>query len=64
MAGDIHNVPRREPSPIQLDELLAKVEDELIARALAQAKGSKTKAAELLGITRARLHRKLGEEST
>lgn len=62
LAADIHQVPRREESPINLDELLAQIEDELIHRALARAKGNKTKAAELLGITRARLHRKLGEE--
>ncbi len=62
LTADTRNVPRREESPINLDELLAKVEDELIQRALLRAKGNKTKAAELLGITRARLHRKLGED--
>jgi DNA-binding NtrC family response regulator len=61
LVADVRNVPRREESPVNLDELLARVEDEMIARALQRAKGNKTKAAELLGITRARLHRKLGE---
>lgn len=60
--ADVHNVPRPEDPPINLDELLARVEDEMIARAMQRAKGNKTKAAELLGITRARLHRKLGED--
>jgi DNA-binding NtrC family response regulator len=62
LTADTHNIPRIEESPINLDELLAQIEDELIQRALARAKGNKTKAAELLGITRARLHRKLGED--
>jgi DNA-binding NtrC family response regulator len=62
LTADIHNVPRPADPPIQLDEILAKVEDALIQRALLRAKGNKTKAAEFLGITRARLHRKLGED--
>ncbi len=53
--------PRAEDETIVLDELLAQVEAELIGRAMRRAKGNKTKAAQLLGITRARLHRRLAE---
>jgi DNA-binding NtrC family response regulator len=42
-----------------LDELLAKIEREAIERALAQANRNKTEAAELLGMTRPRLYRRL-----
>ncbi|TWT31952.1 AAA-type ATPase lid domain-containing protein [Blastopirellula retiformator] len=45
--------------PIELDAFLAGVEEELIRRALEQTKGNKSKAAELLGVSRARLHRRL-----
>ncbi len=51
--------PRRGPETIQLDSLLAEVEKELLERALRQAKGNKTKAARLLGVTRARVIRRL-----
>lgn len=51
--------PSRVPEPIQLDELLAGVEREVLQRALAASKGNKTKAASLLGIHRARLIRRL-----
>ena len=57
----------REPKPsqaIDLDKFLATVEQELIDRALAEAKGNKTRAAKLLGITRARLHRRLEQRSS
>lgn len=50
--------PRDEP-PIQLDEFLANIEKELLARALARTRGNKSKAAELLGLTRQRLLRRL-----
>jgi transcriptional regulator of acetoin/glycerol metabolism len=49
---------RLEPS-IVLDEFLCRIERELVVRALAQAKGNKTKAAKLLGMTRPRLYRRL-----
>jgi Bacterial regulatory protein, Fis family len=42
-----------------LDELLAEIETEAIHRALSQAKGNKTEAAELLGMTRPRLYRRM-----
>lgn len=51
--------PRREPEKIVLDELLARVEREAIERALARAKGNKSGAAALLGMTRPRLYRRL-----
>lgn len=44
---------------IVLDEFLAEFEAELLRRALLQAKGNKAKAARLLGISRARLHRRI-----
>jgi transcriptional regulator with PAS, ATPase and Fis domain len=47
---------------IDLDGFLANVESELIERALVESRGNKTKAAQLLGITRARLHRRLQSE--
>jgi DNA-binding NtrC family response regulator len=50
---------RRPPERIVLDELLASMEREAIERALNQASGNKTAAAELLGMTRPRLYRRL-----
>ncbi len=57
-AGDAAH-PRKSDEPIVLDEFLAKVERELLSRALARAKGNKSKAAKLLGMTRPRLYRRL-----
>jgi DNA-binding NtrC family response regulator len=51
--------PRRAHEKIVLDELLESIEREVIARALAQAGGNKSAAAELLGMTRPRLYRRL-----
>ncbi len=51
--------PRREEQPIVLAQLLEEIEKELMVRALKRAKGNKTKAARLLGVTRARFHRRL-----
>jgi DNA-binding NtrC family response regulator len=50
---------RREPERIVLDELLAAIEKEAILRALAQSGGNKSEAANLLGMTRPRLYRRL-----
>jgi DNA-binding protein Fis len=50
---------RRRPERIVLDELLTSIEQEVIIRAMAQAGGNKTGAAELLGMTRPRLYRRL-----
>lgn len=46
---------------LPLDELLAKVEREQIEAALQAARGNKSKAADLLGVTRPRLYRRLTE---
>ena len=51
--------PPPKSEAIVLDDLMADIEVELLRRALSRAKGNKTKAAELLGISRARLHRRL-----
>ena len=51
--------PRRPEETIVLDDFLGQIERELILRALSQAKGNKTKAAKLLGMTRPRLYRRL-----
>jgi len=51
--------PRRVEERIVLDEFLARIERELIQRALREAKGNKAKAARLLGMTRPRLYRRL-----
>lgn len=51
--------PRRAEETIVLDEYLARVERELIRRALGRAKGNKAKAARLLGVTRPRLYRRM-----
>lgn len=51
--------PPARVDTIVLDDWLANIEAELLRRAMARAKGNKTKAAELLSISRARLHRRL-----
>jgi DNA-binding NtrC family response regulator len=48
-----------KPKPLALDPLLEAVERRLIALALARSQGNATKAAELLGIFRTRLSRRL-----
>jgi DNA-binding NtrC family response regulator len=50
---------RRQPEHIVLAELLATIEREAISRALQQAAGNKSEAADLLGMTRPRLYRRL-----
>ena len=49
----------RETTKIQLDRYLMDIEEQLVVRAIAQSKGNKTKAAEMLGISRAKLLRRL-----
>jgi DNA-binding NtrC family response regulator len=54
--------PPLPPSPIEpLDEILALVERRLIESALRQARGNKSRAADLLGISRPRLYRRIKE---
>jgi transcriptional regulator with PAS, ATPase and Fis domain len=59
LAAEAARFPRRTESTIVLEEFLGQIERELIERAFAQAKGNKTKAARLLGMTRPRLYRRL-----
>ncbi len=56
-AIDVQEQRRPAPQPIDLSEYLQRVENELIRRALAAAKGNKTQAARLLGISRQRMIR-------
>ena len=51
-----HTTPAEK---IVLDEFLAQVELELIEQTIAEAKGNRTRAAELLGMNRPRLYRRL-----
>lgn len=55
--ADAH--PPQTDHPIDLDKFLAGIEKELISRALRRCKGNKTQAARLLGLNRARFHRRL-----
>ena len=57
-ASDAVHPPKRG-EPIALEEFLARVEKELITRALRRAKNNKSKAAKLLGLTCPRLYRRL-----
>ena len=58
-AADVAARPVRKDAGIVLEEFLARVERELIERALRRSKGNKSKAAKLLGLTRPRLYRRL-----
>ncbi len=51
--------PTAEPSPLLLDRLLTKLETRLITLALKRSRNNKSKAADLLGINRARLLRRI-----
>jgi DNA-binding NtrC family response regulator len=53
------NLPVSEPKNVPLDQLLEQVERRLIQRALERTKGNKSKAAELLGVWRPRLLRRM-----
>ncbi len=52
-------MPQRKPEKIVLDELLESIERKVVTRALEQSGGNKSAAAELLGMTRPRLYRRL-----
>ena len=55
-------LPPIAPSPIKpLDQLLTEVEQRSIETALRQARGNKSRAADLLGISRPRLYRRIKE---
>jgi DNA-binding NtrC family response regulator len=59
---DSLNAQRMAPaaeSTIDLDQFLASIEQELVLRAIGQAKGNKSKAAILLGLSRAKLLRRI-----
>jgi transcriptional regulator with AAA-type ATPase domain len=56
-SADAH--PRQAEESIDLDAFLAEIERELIERALQASRNNKTKAAELLGVNRPRLLRRL-----
>lgn len=51
--------PPKRAKPCELDPLLERVESEQIRLALAEGRFNKSRAAELLGITRARLYRRM-----
>ncbi len=53
--------PRREFEPIQLDGWLEEIERELLRRALLAARGNKTEAARLLGVSRQRVIRRAAQ---
>ncbi len=61
LANDANVRPKKSPTPIQLETFLAEVETELIRRALTQSKQNKSKAAELLGLSRQRLLRRMAQ---
>jgi transcriptional regulator with PAS, ATPase and Fis domain len=56
-AQELSPVP--EPAPLLLDPLLTKLETRLITLALERSRNNKSKAADLLGINRARLLRRI-----
>ena len=59
LAADAAAVVPASEEKIDLDRFLADIESELMMRALRQAKGNKAQAARLLGISRARLLRRM-----
>jgi DNA-binding NtrC family response regulator len=59
LAAEAARHPRPVMETIDLEKFLMRVEAELIERAMRQAKGNKSRAARLLGITRPRLYRRM-----
>lgn len=60
-AADALALPDVESEDLQLDSFLADVETELILRALGNAKGNRSQAARSLGISRAKLLRRISQ---
>jgi len=58
--GDAYPAPK-PPPPRPLDEILVEVERRLIEDALARSRRNKSRAAEILGVSRPRLYRRLKE---
>ncbi len=58
-AGELRGLKKNRLEPIDLEQVLADIETDLLRQALRAARGNKTKAAELLGLTRPRLYRRL-----
>ncbi|ADB15415.1 PAS modulated sigma54 specific transcriptional regulator, Fis family [Pirellula staleyi DSM 6068] len=61
LAAGVLKHPPREVAKIVLDDFLADVEKQLLERALRESRNNKSRAAELLGISRARLLRRLAQ---
>ncbi|MBS0211078.1 MAG: sigma 54-interacting transcriptional regulator [Planctomycetes bacterium] len=59
LAADAQRRARKPEETIVLEDFLGEIERELLVRALRRAKGNKTRAAKLLGMTRPRLYRRL-----
>ena len=58
-AADAASLPDIQFEQVSLDEFMAEVESELIARALRQAKGNRAEAARLLSVSRGKLLRRI-----
>jgi DNA-binding NtrC family response regulator len=61
LASEAASYPASRDESISMDDFLRDTEVELITRALGRAKGNKAKASRLLGISRARLLRRLSQ---
>lgn len=61
LAADAARHARKPLEPINLNEHVARLEREMIERALKQARGNKSQAAPLLGLTRASLLRRMAQ---
>jgi len=59
LARDAQRYAKKPEERIVLETFMGQIERELIERALRRARGNKTKAARLLGMTRPRLYRRL-----